>query len=168
MASATDFVALLLERIGPAPTPDDVVKALVPEWADLAQLFARRGNEIHLLAYHHIDPAFHPILDELARVHRPSVDHATDPVASIIRTRTPRMTTWVQRKDVERATSDTRVHAMFDAIGPRNIVLVPLARGNEAYGALMVAMSASSRHFVDGDLEFMVFVAEKVGPILRT
>jgi hypothetical protein len=167
MAPPIDFVAVLFERLGASPTPEDVVSALVPEWVDLAQVFVRRNDHIRLVAYHHIDPGFHPILEELARVHRPSVDHPTDPVAIVMRTRTPRMSTWIQRRDVERTSGDARVHAIFDAIRPRNIVVVPLARGGEAYGAIVVAMSSSSRHFVHGDLEFMTAVAEKVGPILR-
>ena len=78
---APDFVTLLLERIGRTPSPEDVVDALVPEIVDLAQIFVSVGNQFRLIAYRHIDPEFHPVLEELALVHRPAADHPSDPIA---------------------------------------------------------------------------------------
>lgn len=138
-----------------------------PELTDLAQVFVRRGDELHLVAYRHIDPTKHAVLSELARVHRPSLDHPTDPVALVVRTGEPRLVTWVRREHVERATSDPRVHAIFDAIQPRNIVIVPLEREGVRYGAIVVAMSSTSRRFIEGDLEFMSELARSIGPRLR-
>jgi len=107
------------------------------------------------------------VLEELARVHRPRIDHPSDPVALVIRTGEARLNTWIERRDVERATRDARVHAIFDVIRPRNIILVPLARGGEAFGALVVAVSSSSRRLVEADLVLMRSFAEGVGPRLR-
>jgi hypothetical protein len=162
-----DFVTSLLEQLGPAPAPADVVDALVPEVVDLAQVFVAIGGELHLVAYRHIDPDFHPILEELARVHRPRLDHPTDPIAHVIRSGIPAMSRWVERRDVERATVDVRVHQMFDAIRPRNIIVVPLAADGRAFGAILVAVSSSSRRLIDLDLAVMASFAQRVGEVLR-
>jgi hypothetical protein len=166
MVAEADYLTGLVERLGAAPSAGDVTDALVPELADLAQVFLRRGDEIHLVAYRHIDEAHHAILAELARVHRPRVDHPADPVAQVMRTGEARLVTWLRRQNVERATSDTRVHAVFDAIQPRCIVIVPLERQGERYGAIVVAMSSTSRRFIEGDLDFMSDLARRVGPRL--
>lgn len=167
MAAAADFLTNLVERLGSDPSPDDVVSALVPEAADLAQLFVQVDGDLRLVAFRHLDPEYHPVLQELAHIHHPSIDHPTDPVARVMRTREPRLSTWVRRADVERATADTRVHAMFDVLEPRNVVVVPLCRENACYGALVIVLSVSGRRFIEGDLEFMVHFAARVGPTIR-
>jgi GAF domain-containing protein len=167
MSAATDFIAALIERLGPAPSPQEVVDVLVPEAADLVQMFVRVNDELRLTAYRHINPEHHPILQELATVHRPSIDHPTDPVALVMRTREARLSTWIQRAHVERVTPDTRVHAMFDVLRPRAIIIVPLSAGPVCYGALVIVLSSSGRRFMEGDLEFMKEFAARVGPIVR-
>ena len=167
VAAAADFLTNLVERLGSNPSPDDVVNALVPEAADLAQLFVEAQGELRLVAFRHLDPEYHPVLQELARIHHPSIDHPTDPVALVMRTLEPRLSTWVRRADVERATADARVHAMFDVLEPRNIVIVPLCRENACFGALVIVLSVSGRRFIEGDLEFMVQFAARVGPTIR-
>jgi hypothetical protein len=74
------------------------------------------------------------------------------------------MSTWIRREQVETITSDARVHAIFDAIRPRNVVVVPLERAGERYGALVMALSSSGRRFIEGDLEFFREFAARVGP----
>lgn len=167
MTAEIPYLTALVASVGRAPTPQDVVDALVPEVADLAQLFLRVGDALRLVAFHHIDPEQHPILEELANVHRPSIDHPEDPVARVIRTGLGRISTWVRREDVERATKDTRVHNVFDVLQPRSVVIVPLSRDGNHFGALVIAFSTSRRQFVEGDLEFMREFAARVGPAIR-
>lgn len=167
MTAAADFLTLLVRQLGDEPSALDVVSALVPEVADLAQVFLLDGNHLRLAAYRHINPEQHPVLDELARVHRPRLDHPTDPVAHVMRTREARLSTWIKREHVERATADARVHAIFDVIQPRNIVIVPLELDSDVFGAIVVAMSSSSRRFMEGDLEFMRGFAKQVSRIMR-
>jgi hypothetical protein len=166
MVAATNHLTGLLEQIGSAPTAQDLVNALVPESVDIAQVFLVRDDRLQMVASRHIDPAYQPALDELARIHRPLLQDPRDPVAAVIRTGEPRLSTWVRRQDVERATSDVRVHEIFDVVQPRNIVVVPLERESVRYGAIVVAMSSTSRRFIEGDLEFMCELATRVGPIL--
>jgi hypothetical protein len=168
MTAAADYVTTLLDRVGTSPSPQDVVDALVPEAADLVQMFVRVGDELRLVAFRHINPEQHPVLEQLAAVHRPSIDSVSDPVAHVIRTGEARLSTWVRRQDVERVTADTRVHAVFDVLQPRNIVVVALSRerGRDRYGALVIVLSSSSRRFIAGDLEFMREFAARVGPLV--
>ena len=167
MAASTDYLTGLVAGLGTSPSPQALVDALVPETADLVQLFVRVGDELRLVAFRHINPDHHPVLEELARVHRPSIHDPADPVAHVVRTGEARLSTWVRRDQVERVTPDTRVHAMFDVLRPRNIVIVPLAGPSGRYGALVIVLSSSGRTFVQGDLEFMREFAERVGPTVR-
>ena len=80
--------------------------ALVPEVADLVQMFVVHGDELRLTAYRHIDPAFHSLLEELAAIDRPSVSDPVEPVAQAIRTSQSRLSTWVRRDQVQRATTE--------------------------------------------------------------
>jgi hypothetical protein len=166
MTAAADYLTTLVQSMGTSPSPQDVVDALVPEAADLAQIFVRRGDELRMVAYRHIDPDHHPVLAELERIHRPAIDHPTDPIARVMRTGEARLSTWIKREDVQRATADHRVHAMFDVLQPRNIVIVPLCRDNDCYGALVVTLSSSGRRFMEGDLEFMRRLAGRVAPAI--
>ena len=56
---------------------------------------------------------------------------------------------------------------MFDGIRPRNLIIVPLSRGGRSYSALVVVLSESGRQFVEGDLEFVQELANRVGPIIQ-
>lgn len=167
MSPSTDFLTMLVDRVGASPSLQDVADGLVPEAADFVQAFVRCGNELRMVAFRHIDPGHHPVLQELANVHRPSIDHPADPVAHVMRTCQPRLSTWVRRRHVEQVTADTRVHAMFDVLQPRNIVIVPLCRDDGCYGALVVVLSSSGRRFIEGDLEFMQEFAARVGPRVK-
>ena len=166
MSAAADYVTALLEGLGSSPSPQTVVEALVPEVADLVQLFVRVDNELRLIAFRHLDPDYHPVLEELAKIHRPSLDHPSDPVAHVVRTGEARWSQWIRRADVERVTADTRVHAMFDVLQPRGIVVVPLRRDGACYGALVVVLSSSGRRFIEGDLDFIAGLAARIAPLI--
>jgi GAF domain-containing protein len=164
MTAPADYLALLMNSVGPSPTAQRIVDALVPEFADLAQVFVSEGDRLRIVAFRHIDPEQHPVLEQLAAAHRPSIDDRRDPVAQVLRSGEPRMSTWIRREQVETITSDARVHSIFDAIRPRNVVVVPLERAGERYGALVMALSSSGRRFIEGDLEFFREFAARVGP----
>jgi len=167
MGAAADFVTGLIERMGGSPSPQEAVDVLVPDVADVVQLFVRVGDELRLLAFRHIDPDYHPVLLELAAIHHPPLDHPTDPVALVVRTGEPRLSKWAQRAHVERATPDVRVHAIFDVLQPRALVVVPLRRDDTCYGAMVVTLSSSGRHFIEGDLDFISGLAARLGPLIR-
>jgi len=168
MTREASYLSVLLGSVGVSPSPQDVVNALVPDAADVALMFVRKGDEFQIIACKHIDPDQQHVLDELATVHRPAVDHASDPVAHVVRTGSPALSTWVRKEQLERITTDPRVHAAFDKVQPRNVVVVPLERDGDRYGALVIALSVSGRRFIEGDLEFMRGFAAAVGPAMRT
>jgi GAF domain-containing protein len=162
MAALTDFVRQIVEALGARPTPDRLAAALVPELADACLVFHREKDRYHLVAWRHIEPAKGALLDELATLYHPAVDDPRDPVAHIGRTGKGVLVTWVTRQNIERATDDTRVHAIFDAFGPRNIAVVPIRNGEYVFVA---AISDTPRKFIEDDLEFMIELAARVAPL---
>jgi hypothetical protein len=167
MPAAADYLTMLIEGLGASPSPQEVVDALVPEVADLVLMFVTVDDRLRLIAFSHIDPEHHALLAQLAAIHRPSIDDPADPVAHVMRTQEARLFTYVTRQQLERTTPDLRVHAVFDAVQPRNIVVAPLLRDNACCGALVVAVSSSARRFIEGDLEFVRHLGARVGPIIR-
>jgi hypothetical protein len=163
MAALTDFVTQLLERLGGAPTADSLVGALVPEIADACLVFRRTRGQYDLVAWGHIDAAKGALLDDLATFHHPSADDPRDPVAHVGRLGKGVLVTWVTRQNIERATDDKRVHAIFDAFGPRNIVVVPVRHGDYVFVA---AISDTPRKFIEDDLAFLTQLATRLAPVL--
>ncbi len=163
MAALTDFVTQLLERLGGAPTADSLVGALVPEIADACLVFRRTSGRYDLVAWGHIDAAKGALLDDLATFHHPSADDPRDPVAHVGRLGKGVLVTWVTRQNIERATDDKRVHAIFDAFGPRNIVVVPVRNGDYVFVA---AISDTPRKFIEDDLAFLTQLATRLAPVL--
>ena len=73
------------------------------------------------------------------------------------------LVTWITRQNIERATDDRRVHAIFDAFGPRNIVVVPIRDGDYVFVA---AISDTPRKFIEDDLEFLTELATRLARLL--
>jgi GAF domain-containing protein len=163
LAALTDFVTQILERLGVAPTAESLVGALVPEIADASRVFRRTSGRYDLIAWGHIEPAKGALLDDLATFHHPSADDPRDPIAHVGRLGKGVLVTWVTRRNIERATDDKRVHAIFDAFGPRNIAVVPIRNGDYVFVA---AISETPRKFIEDDLEFLMQLATRLAAVL--
>jgi hypothetical protein len=55
------------------------------------------------------------------------------------------------------------VHPIFDALGPRNVVIVPVRNGEYVFVA---AISDTPRQFIENDLEFLTEIATRLAPLL--
>ena len=163
MTAAADLVTRILDELGPAPTLPQLIAALIPEIADSCLVFRRDHERYRLEAWGHIDPAKSALLDELAKIHQPSVEDPRDPVAIVGRSGRGVLVSWVTRQNVERVTDDRRVHALFDAFGPRNIVIVPIRNGDYV---MVTVISDSPRRFFEDDLEFLTELADRLAPLL--
>ena len=163
MAASIDFINRIVEELGPRPTVDALVSAVVPETADSCIIFKRAGDRYDVVASAHIEPAKSRLLDELKRIHHPAVDDERDPVAIVGRSGEGRLVMWPTRRNIETITDDPRMHALFDAFGPRNIVVVPLRNGDYV---LVAAMSDTPRTFYEDDLEFFNRLASRVAALL--
>jgi len=163
MAALTDFVRQIVEDLGATPTPDRLVAALVPELADACLVFRRAKDRYDFVAWGHIDPAKGALLDEMATFYHPSTDDPRDPVAHVGRLGKGVLVTWVTRQNIERATDDKRMHAIFDAFGPRNIAIVPIRNGDYVFVA---AISDTPRKFIEDDLEFLTHLAARLALLL--
>ena len=163
MTAATHFVTRIIEELGPAPTPHTLVAALIPEVADSCLLFCREARRYRLCAWGHISAAKSALLEELAAIHQPAVDDPRDPVAAVGRSGEGVLVPCVTREHIERATDDPRMHALFDAFGPRNIVIVPIRNGDYV---MVTAISDSPRKLLVDDLEFLTELAGRVAPLL--
>jgi GAF domain-containing protein len=163
MTASIDFINRIVDELGPSATSETLVAAVVPEIADSCIVFRRAGNQYDVVASAHIEPAKASLLDEVKRIHHPSIDDPRDPVALVGSTGQGRLVMWPTREKIEAITDDPRMHAIFDAFGPRNIVVVPVRNGDYV---LVAAISDTPRTFYEGDLEFFTDLATRVAPRL--
>jgi len=161
--AATDLLTRILEVLGPSPTPESLVAALIPETADTCIIFRRTGDQYDIVAWGHIDPAKGAVLERLTRIYHPSTDDQRDPIAGVGRSGKGVLVSWVTRNNIERATDDPRLHAIFDAFPPRNIVVVPMRNGDYV---TVAAISDTPRKFYEDDLEFLTELSARIAPLL--
>jgi len=105
-------------------------------------------------------------LAEFQHLHHPAVDDALSVAAHVVRTGEPVLRSSITEADANRI-ENVRVRVLLQILEPRNVAAVPLANQARRYGALVAAISGSSRSFIQDDLEFLMDVATRVGPSLR-
>lgn len=163
MPAQTDFAARIVSTLGKAPTAQALVSALVPETADSCIVFRRAEHRYSAVAWGHYDPAKTALLDQLAAIYHPDAADGRDPIATVGRSGRGVLVSWVTRANVERATDDPRVHAIYEAFGPRNLVVVPIRDGEYV---MVASISDTPRKFIHDDLEFLTDLAARVAPLL--
>lgn len=163
MTASIDFINRIVDELGPSPTPETLVAAVVPELADSCIVFRRAGNHYDVVASAHIEPAKSVLLEEVRRIHHPAIDDPRDPVALVGRTDQGLLVMWPTRQNIEAVTNDPRMHAIFDAFGPRNIAVVPMRHGEYV---VVAAISDTPRTFYEDDLAFFTELATRVAPRL--
>ena len=151
IADATD---LLTESLDPDETLRRLARLTVPRLADWCAVYIRDGSGIRTVAVAHSDPKKVELAMELDR------RYPTDPdgdagVAGVIRTGTSQLTHRITREMVEKAAPDadfTRI--IFDELGLRSALTVPLRARGRIFGALTLVSAESNRSFDDRDVAF--------------
>jgi PAS domain S-box-containing protein len=151
IADATD---LLTESLDPDETLRRLAQLAVPRLADWCAVYIREGGRIRTVAVAHGDPKKIELAMELDR------RYPTDPdgqagVAAVIRTGASQLTSRITREMVEQAAPDadfTRI--IFDELGLRSALTVPLRARGRLFGALTLVSAESGRSFDERDVAF--------------
>jgi hypothetical protein len=162
MPGPTDPVARLIRRLGDTPTPEGLVDAIVPEVADACIVFHREGTQLNIVALGHMDPAKHALLAELVDLYHPSTVDARDAIGIAAATGEGRVVSWITRQNVERASDDSRIHAVFEAVAPRSVVIAPTGDY-----VIVTVISDTARRFFEDDVETLRTLGTRLRPMQR-
>jgi serine phosphatase RsbU (regulator of sigma subunit)/PAS domain-containing protein len=151
IADATD---LLTESLDPEETLRRLARLVVPRLADWCVVHVGDGGRIRTVALEHSDPAKVELGLDLER------RYPTDPdgeggVAHVMRTGEPQLTREITREMVAAAAPDEEfVRIIFDELGLRSALTVPLRARGRLFGALILVSAESDRLFDERDLRF--------------
>jgi serine phosphatase RsbU (regulator of sigma subunit) len=151
IAEAAD---LLAESLDPEETLRRLADLVVPRLADWCGVYIRDGRQIRVVAVAHTDPQKVELAWEFSRRYPTDVD-AEGGVAQVMRTGESILTPNLTREMLEAVAPDadfTRI--VYDELGLRSIVTVPLQARGELFGALVLVMAESGRVIDTHDLEF--------------
>jgi serine phosphatase RsbU (regulator of sigma subunit)/PAS domain-containing protein len=151
IAEAAD---LLAESLDPEETLRRLADLVVPRLADWCGVYVRDGRSIRIVAVAHADPRKVELARDFSRRY-PTDPGAEGGVAQVMRTGESILTPNLTRDMVEAIAPDadfTRI--VYDELGLRSIVTVPLQARNELFGALALVMAESGRVIDHHDLEF--------------
>ena len=151
LAEATD---LLTESLDPEEALRRLARLVVPRLADWCAVYIRDGTRIRTVALEHSDPRKIELGLELNR------RYPTDPdgdagVALVMRTGRSQLTPRLTREMVEAAAPDAEfTRLIFDELGLRSALTVPLRARGQLFGALILVSAESDRIFDERDVAF--------------
>ena len=151
IADATD---LLTESLDPDETLRRLAELAVPRLADWCAVYIKDGGEIRTVAVAHSDPKKIELARELNRRYPTDPDSEAG-VAGVIRTGTPQLTPRITREMVEKAAPNADFpRIIFDELGLRSALTVPLRARGRLFGALTLVSAESNRIFDERDVTF--------------
>ena len=151
LAEATD---LLTESLDPEESLRRLARLVVPRLADWCVVYVREGTRIRTVALEHSDPRKKELGLELNR------RYPTDPegeagVALVMRTGRSQLTPRLTREMLEAAAPDAEyARVIFDELGLRSALTVPLRARGQLFGALILVSAESDRVFDERDVAF--------------
>ena len=154
IADASDLLAESLD-------PDEALRRLaglvVPRLADWCVVYIREGPGLRTVAIEHSDPDRVELARELERRYPTDLEGG---VGRVIASGESQLTARITRDMVEAAAADadfTRI--IFDELGLRSALTVPLRARGQVFGALTLVAAESDRVFDERDLSFAEDIA---------
>jgi PAS domain S-box-containing protein len=151
LAEATD---LLTESLDPEEALQRLARLVGPRLADWCVVYIREGTRIRTVALEHSDPRKKELALDLNR------RYPTDPdgeagVALVMRTGRSQLTPRLTREMLEAAAPDAEyARVIFDELGLRSALTVPLRARGQLFGALILVSAESDRVFDERDVAF--------------
>lgn len=148
-----DAAEVLVESLDPEETLRRLAYMAVPRLADWCAVYVLEGNAIRTVTVAHTDPAKVSLAQEFAQ------RYPTDPegggVGRVIRTGRSELTEHITREMIEAAAPDEEfVRAIYDELGLRSVVTVPLQARDERIGAVVLVAAESGRKLGKRDQAF--------------
>jgi PAS domain S-box-containing protein len=142
-------------------------RVAVPGVADFAVLHLLDGGQrVAVAALAHRDPAHETLMRELLTGFGPRLSLAQG-VGEAIRTGRSVATFELDADTLDRVAVDGEHREGLRALGPRSVMVVPVAAGARRLGALLLGQTTSGRRFDDDDVLLAQAVADRIGLALE-
>jgi signal transduction histidine kinase/CheY-like chemotaxis protein len=135
---------VLSESLDSETTLDSLARLTIPRFADYCLLFEGAKEDVSLVAAAHVDAGKEPILQFVGERYRFVPDHPHSPMARALHAGEPVLLARVSRADGEAVTEDPALLDAFDRLGPRSLLVLPLAARGQSLGVMLLAMAAES------------------------
>jgi signal transduction histidine kinase/CheY-like chemotaxis protein len=141
-------------------TLQNVARLSVPTIADYCQIYLLdKHGEIRPVAAAHINPAKEAILFDVQRRYLPSPGNRANPVVKVIQSGQPELIPEISGAFLKSIARDEEQLRIFEELGPRSGMVVPLVAHGNRLGAITFVSSESARRFNATDLA----LAEELG-----
>lgn len=128
-----------------------VLERLIPEVADWGVVhLIDPGGAIRRVAVRHRDPAKAPLAEELERA--TEVRREGEGLPESLETGRSKLLQEPDRDTLRRLAPDDRVAELWERLGSRSTVFVPLVVGEEQVGSLALSLGDSGRRYAESDL----------------
>lgn len=143
-----------------------LVELLVPRVGDFASVEQPTSDERPVLAAAHVDPVRGEVLERLRLNHRLPDDHSSSVSRAL--SGEARLLPSIGPEVVRQHVEDGETRRLLEQLGPRSIVVAPLATGDDVIGALMVGLTDPDRRpYDEGDFGFIKELATRVATVLE-
>ena len=156
VAGATEVLARSLD---PDETLHRLARLAVPEIADWCTVHVRTGNSLRLVALAHRDGRQVARALEFDRLYPAHLEDEGG-VAAVLRSGRPQLTEAITREMIEAAGHGRDfVELLYDDLGLRSALIVPLSARGAVFGALTLIDAESGRRFDADDVAFATELA---------
>jgi signal transduction histidine kinase/DNA-binding response OmpR family regulator len=157
LAAVSDVLASSLDL---EPTLARLGELVAHALAEYIQIYLVEGDELRRVATTCTSPALAPLIRRLGERAPLRLDGAS-PQARVIRTGEPVLIPEVDDAFLDRAADDAEHAALLREIGPRSLIIVPLAARGRNLGIIACARVVAGRPFTAADLDVATELARR-------
>ncbi len=159
LTKASELLAASLDY---QATLENVAQLIVPTLADCCTIHIRHDNgAFQRVAAAHVDPEKVALLNELPQSDRVPKESTINSVLSVVESGRPRYVFHVTEKDLVGSACDGDHLTQLRRLNPNSMMIVPLVARGRVFGAIVLAMSDSGRHFEPADLALVEDLARR-------
>ncbi|HEX7180463.1 MAG TPA: ATP-binding protein [Thermoanaerobaculia bacterium] len=144
----------LSESLDYETTLATLARLAIPRFADYCLIFElEEGRELSIIASAHVDPEKESLLHRVSERYQVVPDHLQSAVAQVVHTGEPLLVHEVPPAMGQAVSDDPELLAIFDRLGPRSLLVLPLSARGHALGVIFLAMAVESdRRYEEYDL----------------
>lgn len=137
-----------------------VLQLAVPRLADWCAVHVLRDGVLQPLVSAHADPDKQQLTEELQRRYPPDPESPTG-VANVVRTGRSELYSVITEELLARAAKDEEHLRLTRELGPRSVLIVPMAARGRIFGALTLVSAQPGRHYTASDQTFAESLARR-------
>ena len=149
-----DAGRLLSESLDYETTLHNLARLTVPPFADYCMIFKlAEGRGLSMVAFAHVDPLKEPLLYRIGEIYQVDPENLYSPISRALRTGEPLLLPEVEPWMGRAVSEESELLEIFDRLGPRSMLVLPLAARGQTLGVISLVMAVESdRRYGEDDL----------------